>query len=289
MTENSLLDDKSEKEATKENDIDYLKIESNRRCAKLEHLKGVILSSILIFICSSAYIYSSCTIQEYAFKKVSTIIAIILLIISESVLLDISTSNPGYQTENKMSVKEYIQTTPTVKIGKSVYILKYCNTCHLVRDVRTFHCASCNRCVLDHDHHCIYISNCVGQKNLKKFLIFVFIIFINCIFLAISSGLCIRCISKVLVYVKKYIDKLVILIVNLLIICFFLIFVSILLSQQVYLISKGITKNESIRNKYDATVFSKGNCIKNWEYFCCKDNNDDYTDKIKLIHGSINI
>ncbi|EGV66705.1 Eukaryotic peptide chain release factor GTP-binding subunit [Yamadazyma tenuis] len=51
--------------------------------------------------------------------------------------------------------------------------VKYCSTCHIWRPPRASHCGVCNACVVNHDHHCIYINNCVGLRNYKYFLWFV--------------------------------------------------------------------------------------------------------------------
>lgn len=39
---------------------------------------------------------------------------------------------------------------------------RWCAVCSRVRDARTQHCRTCNRCCTDMDHHCPFTANCVG-------------------------------------------------------------------------------------------------------------------------------
>lgn len=51
-----------------------------------------------------------------------------------------------------------------------------CHKCHCMRKHRSKHCNYCNRCIQDFDHHCIYLSCCIGRKNRLDFLILLIMI-----------------------------------------------------------------------------------------------------------------
>ena len=61
--------------------------------------------------------------------------------------------------------------------------LKYCNTCMIYRPRRAVHCQNCDSCVEQFDHHCPFISTCVGRRNYTSFFFFVVTLLADCIFL----------------------------------------------------------------------------------------------------------
>jgi len=49
-----------------------------------------------------------------------------------------------------------------------------CPDCVILKPERSRHCDVCNSCISVFDHHCPWISNCVGAKNYGSFIIFIF-------------------------------------------------------------------------------------------------------------------
>jgi palmitoyltransferase ZDHHC9/14/18 len=63
-----------------------------------------------------------------------------------------------------------------------------CLTCNIVRPPKTSHCVICDNCIMNLDHHCFYISNCVGERNRKYFILFlIYGFFVSLFCIATSS------------------------------------------------------------------------------------------------------
>ncbi|KAG8936862.1 palmitoyltransferase pfa5 [Tulasnella sp. 418] len=63
---------------------------------------------------------------------------------------------------------------------------RYCTRDGFIKPMRAHHCRICATCVLNFDHHCPWIGQCVGARNRKFFVNFVFWAALFTIFVAIS-------------------------------------------------------------------------------------------------------
>jgi hypothetical protein len=62
----------------------------------------------------------------------------------------------------------------------------HCIFCRSVRPERTHHCRKCKRCVLKMDHHCNILNTCIGYKNYKLYIQFLFYIIVTLLFSIIT-------------------------------------------------------------------------------------------------------
>lgn len=49
----------------------------------------------------------------------------------------------------------------------------WCQTCDAPKPERAHHCSSCGKCTLRMDHHCIFTNCCIGERNYRYFMHFV--------------------------------------------------------------------------------------------------------------------
>jgi len=71
------------------------------------------------------------------------------------------------------TVKQFLRRLLVVE-RKADGSLRYCKDDQFYKPDRCHHCSVCQECVLRMDHHCPWISNCVGYGNYKYFMLVLF-------------------------------------------------------------------------------------------------------------------
>lgn len=70
--------------------------------------------------------------------------------------------------ETKLMLGKEFQTTHNRPLDQ-YKDLRLCHTCRCVQTMRSTHCRLCGRFVAGFDHHCIYLSSCIGINNRLSF------------------------------------------------------------------------------------------------------------------------
>ncbi|XP_029671045.1 probable palmitoyltransferase ZDHHC24 [Formica exsecta] len=64
---------------------------------------------------------------------------------------------------------------------------RLCVICECLSPPRSWHCNTCNTCILKRDHHCVFTGCCVGYHNHRYFIMFLWYLFFGAVY-AFSYG-----------------------------------------------------------------------------------------------------
>ncbi|WOL13003.1 hypothetical protein Cni_G21772 [Canna indica] len=134
--------------------------------------RGLIVTAIAIIL--TDWIFCA-YINDTGHSILTAAISILLTTIVMINLFLTSTRDPGIVPRNEILKLEQNNGSrcTSVSIAGEMVKLKYCKICKIYRPPRSCHCVVCDNCVEKFDHHCPWISQCIGLRNYRYYLMFI--------------------------------------------------------------------------------------------------------------------
>jgi palmitoyltransferase len=137
----------------------------------------LILSVILA--CSAVVV---CSVWEHSLL-VYLAVYLGLSVLSATLLASTHFKDPGY-LEPAVGMSLVVRSMQKLYSKYDIYNL--CPKCCVHRTSRARHCQCCNRCVEKFDHHCPWLNNCIGARNLGLFYVTLWVVWV---WLAMTLGI----------------------------------------------------------------------------------------------------
>ncbi|XP_022775465.1 protein S-acyltransferase 10-like isoform X3 [Durio zibethinus] len=179
-----------------------------------------------------------------------------------------SGSSPGYVLDAMRAVNE---TNVMYKKSSTASKAFSCFYCNVEQPPRAKHCHDCDKCVLQFDHHCVWLGTCIGQGNHCKFWWYI----------CEETALCLWTGILYITYLKANISRAwwkdAIMILLLIAMAISIIFLLLLLLFHSYLVLTNQTTYELVRRRRIPYLrgipervypFSQGVCSNLYD-FCC--------------------
>ncbi|CAK84861.1 unnamed protein product (macronuclear) [Paramecium tetraurelia] len=154
----------------------------SKHCLKGRLVMGY---SRLMFMASFVYLNALSLIQLFRISpKLDVFFAEILLIVLTDIFMILTVfSDPGIiprldsqfqKVKYYMNKKQKFTNELISVIQTKVSELKFCDSCKIYKTSSTAHCRRCDNCVQGFDHHCLWLGQCIGQRNYRYFYLFLF-------------------------------------------------------------------------------------------------------------------
>ena len=120
------------------------------------------------------FFYSQKYIMIYIIIKISITLSLLIGLYNQIACF---LTEPGIIPKNYpfFKIKDFNDKIIYSKITRNpiIRVQRNCSICSIRRPKKCQHCFFCDNCVEEFDHHCQYVSNCIGKRNKKYFLFFI--------------------------------------------------------------------------------------------------------------------
>lgn len=168
--------------------ISSLNVQSEResRCIRCFHsLDRVFVTSVLILIflviCGGSWAVLPVLYPDFSFGFYLHLVITVIL---------------SFNTLFNYCISAFVQAGPLPQVvwGSSDYVSKgslegyrFCHICNKPKPPGAHHCRTCQDCILEMDHHCPFIGNCVGAANQRPFILFLLFAVLSNIYVLMMS------------------------------------------------------------------------------------------------------
>ncbi|KAF2071642.1 hypothetical protein CYY_007035 [Polysphondylium violaceum] len=157
--------------------------------------KGYFISAmVLVFIPEIPFLIFICPLFEEWVTPAIYVVSIYIWLAVYAFLIQTAYTDPGIVPRGVYNDSDIFSSDQRQPLFKKITIkgmtqeVKWCETCSLYRPPRANHCGMCNNCVEKFDHHCPWVGNCIGRRNYKTFLYFLYCTGFKCLF---AMGFCV--------------------------------------------------------------------------------------------------
>lgn len=132
-------------------------------------------SNVLAFLgllsLGNLYAYACLVPEEAVVPMVSLLVLLYFLII---LLVFRDPGGPSQFPEQHLPAEK-----PLLHLYLTNEAHKVCPECVIIQPKRARHCTICRMCVFKYDHHCPWLNNCIGARNIGIFYLFLLLLWID--------------------------------------------------------------------------------------------------------------
>jgi hypothetical protein len=122
-----------------------------------------------VFILFPVIVFCTSVARDAATLAVTVVLTLLtLLVLLFAVTCDPGIVPPASVTGDWRELDEVVEE----EVKGLVVRRTVCRTCRVLRPPRSGHCARCDTCVREYDHHCGVLGACVGERTFRFFALF---------------------------------------------------------------------------------------------------------------------